>query len=528
MRAIPLLAVTAGLLYASPAAAAPLVLEGEVPEGGDEIFYVSFEVPTGTVEIEVKHDDLSKDDILDWGLDDPNGFRGWGGGNEEPAIVGVEAASRSYLAGPIPAGTWKVVVGKAKIKSKPARYRLEIELRAAATLPTVPRKPWVAPAPLESTARWYAGDFHVHSRESGDARPTLDEIAAFAKERGLDFVELSDHNTVSQLDFMVDAQAKSKVLLIPGIEYTTYSGHGNAIGATQWVNHRIGVGGATIEQAAKSVHDQGALFSINHPGLDLGDLCIGCAWSHDLPADRIDAVEIETGALEPVGFLFHPLAIQFWEKLLTKGAHVAAIGGSDDHRAGKDLEGTQSAIGSPTTLVFARELSVAAILEGIKSGRTVVKLQGPEDPMVELLTDVAPTGDTIEDEFVVLRAKVTGGGEEVRFVKNGEYLPAVPVTGDGFVHELIVDAPKSGEDRYRAEVMVNGKARTITSHVFVKHAVTGRPRPTAAEPASSGCGCNVPGGASAGASAAAAAAAVAIARRRRSAGRRAADLRPRS
>ncbi len=533
VRALSFLAVSAGLLLVRAASAAPLVIDGEVPEGGPDHFYVPFEVPEGTVEIEVRHDDLSADDILDWGLDDPSGFRGWGGGNGEPAVVGVEAASRSYLPGPLPAGTWNVVVGKAKIQSKPARYHLEIELRTAPTLPNVPRKPWVAPAPLETTARWYAGDFHVHSRESGDARPSIDEIAAFAKERGLDFVELSDHNTVSQLDFMVDAQAKSKVLLIPGIEYTTYAGHANAIGATSWVNHRIGLpeasGGATIEQAVKSVHDQGALFSINHPGLDLGDMCIGCAWEHELPADRIDAVEIETGALDPVGFLFHPLAIQFWEKLLAEGAHVAAIGGSDDHRAGKDLVGTQSAIGSPTTMVFARELSVAAILEGIKNGRTVVKLQGPDDPMVELLTDVAPVSDTVADEFVVLRAKVTGGGEGVRFVKNGAPLAEVPVSGEGFVHELIVDAPATGEDRYRAEVIVDGRPRTITSHVFVKHQATGRPRPTAAEPASSGCGCDVPGGARAGASAIAlailtGAGAVAIARRRR----RAADSGPRS
>ncbi len=498
MRAFTSALAAALLLLASSAGAAPIVLDGEVPSTGGDFFYVPFNVPEGTVEIEVRHDDLSTDNILDFGVDDPNGWRGWGGGNEEPAIIGVEAASRSYMPGPIAAGEWKVVIGKAKIKVAPARYHLEIDLRTTATLAKVNRTPY-KPVVIESTARWYAGDFHVHSRESGDAHPTLDEVAAFAKGRGLDFVELSDHNTVSQDELIADAQAKTKVLLIPGIEYTTYKGHANAIGATAWVNHRIGDNGANIVDAVKAIKAQNALFSINHPALDLGDQCIGCAWSHDVPPELIDALEIETLGYKPLGFLFHNQAVQFWEKLLDKGAHVAAIGGSDDHRAGKDLEANQSAIGSPTTMVFARELSAAAILEGIKAGRTVVKLQDPSDPMIELTTDVAPSGDTVNDEFVVLRAKVTGGGETIRFVKNGTPLDEAPVKGDGFVYEKLFDAPASGEDRYRAEVLVDGKPRTITSHVFVKHAVTGRARPVLDAPAEGkGCGCNFGGAPRAG------------------------------
>jgi hypothetical protein len=42
-------------------------------------------------------------DVLDFGVEDPQGFRGWGGGNVEPAVIGVQAASRSYLPGPLPA-----------------------------------------------------------------------------------------------------------------------------------------------------------------------------------------------------------------------------------------------------------------------------------------------------------------------------------------------------------------------------------------------------------------------------------------
>src|SRR5687767_11751642 len=77
-------------------------IDGTVPADG-EFFLLPFDVPAGTVEIEIRHDDLSDENILDWGLFEPDGkFRGYGGGNEEPAVVGLDAASRSYLAGPIP------------------------------------------------------------------------------------------------------------------------------------------------------------------------------------------------------------------------------------------------------------------------------------------------------------------------------------------------------------------------------------------------------------------------------------------
>lgn len=70
-------------------------------QDGYEHFFIPFEVVEGTVEVEVAHQSLppGNGNILDWGMYDTRGFRGWGGGNSEPAIVGERAASRSYLTG---------------------------------------------------------------------------------------------------------------------------------------------------------------------------------------------------------------------------------------------------------------------------------------------------------------------------------------------------------------------------------------------------------------------------------------------
>jgi hypothetical protein len=203
------------MLFASTAQGQePIIIEGEVPPGSETHFFVPFQVPDGIVEIEIRHDNLTPGNILDWGLDDPNGFRGWGGGNSEPAIVGVEAATPSYVPGPIPAGTWEVVVGKARIDELPALYRIEIFLRTEATLEDQPRTPYQDPGVLDDEARWYAGDFHVHSRQSGDADPTIEEALDYAKGVGLDFVMLSEHNTNSGpwrgVDYVLGARQRDR------------------------------------------------------------------------------------------------------------------------------------------------------------------------------------------------------------------------------------------------------------------------------------------------------------------------------
>jgi MYXO-CTERM domain-containing protein len=163
-----------------------------------------------------------------------------------------------------------------------------------------------------------------------------------------------------------------------------------------------------------------------------------------------------------------------------------------------DLNDTQSPISEPTTMVYARELSVAALLEGVRAGRTVVKLQGPDDPMVELSSGVSPAGDTVLSERTRLTARVTGGaGHEVRFVHNGVMLPLTKVTSDPFLLERDAVAPEQGEDRYRVEVWVEGRPRTVTSHLWVARTADARgvPGPVPQVEQESGCGCrSAPGG----------------------------------
>lgn len=498
------------LLTAPARADTTLTFDGDVPADGD-YFTIPFTVPAGVAEIEVRHDDLSTTNILDWGVIDPSGFRGYGGGNSEPAVFNADAASRSYLPGAITPGAWVVYVGKAKVTELPGHYHVEVVLRDAITLAAQPERTTYAASPALSTeARWYAGDFHVHSRESGDAHPSLDEIATFAEMQGLDFVMISDHNTVSQLELYADVQARHPALLfIPGTEVTTYQGHAMSMGGTEWIDHRLGFEGRTIIEVASEVHAQGAIFSINHPALSIGDLCIGCGWMAGLDGGSVDAMEVQTGAYHVTGTLFYRTVTTMWDDFLLAGHHVVAVGGSDDHSAGTGTGAFDSPIGSPTTMVWASELSAQAVLEGVRRGRTVVKLEGSSDPMVELSCadlDQSVT-DAIVADVTTLHVRVTDApvGATIRFVHDGEAGTPIDVMGTDWEHDERVIAGPS-EEFYRVELVIAGRPRVVTNHVYLRSITPGGPDAglppdagpvadagTLTSPPSSGCACHASG-----------------------------------
>ncbi|MCA9607337.1 MAG: CehA/McbA family metallohydrolase [Myxococcales bacterium] len=479
-----------------------LHFQGPVTADGGDYVTIPFDVPAGTAELRVEHADGGASEILDWGVWAPEGFRGWGGGNSEPAVIGVDESSRSYLEGALTPGTWTLVIGKAKLVGGAGSYDITVTFYDAATLTPLPRAAF-DPVVVRAAPGWYAGDLHVHSEESGDAAATLPQIATLARDRGLDFVVVTDHNTVSHHGRLAAYQAElTDLLLVRGIEVTTYGGHGNAIGVSAYVDHRVGLDGVSATTIADAVAAQGGLFSVNHPTLALGDTCIGCAWVHaDTPWDEVASFEIQTGPYDVTGVLFTPQAIEMWDGLLDQGYRLAAVGGSDDHRAGMDESGTQSAIGSPTTMVYADELSEAGVVAAIRAGHTVVKLRGPDDPMVELEAgrgaDLARVGATVEGP-VELRGRVTGGGigGTLTFYRNGAPAEAFTVDADPFEVTLAVEPPPGDvDDRFRLE-LVDGVPRVVTSHIWVR--ATGEPIPEDAgagtdagvgTPTGGGCSC---------------------------------------
>ena len=462
-------------LFVAATLLSSLSVGGEIRAEGGDYASVDFVVPEGTVEIHIATDYPEGDDILDWGVWAPKGMRGWGGGLRDPLVVGVEDSTRGYLPGPITPGNWTLVIGKAAIESEFVTWSGTIEFYDAATLVARPRGAAEAVV-LDDSKRWYAGDFHVHTSESGDAPATLPQLYTRAREQALDFIVISDHNTISGHGLQASAQADmGDLLLMRGNEVTTYGGHGNAIGVGAMIDHRIGFEGRSPNDILNEVEEAGGLFAVNHPNLGILGNCIGCGWEHDVDWSKVSALEVHNGNYNLSISIFTPGVIELWEELLSQGHQLAAIGGSDDHRAGIDLEPHQSPVGSPTTWVLADSLSEADILRGVEEGRTWLQLAGPSSPMLELTLEApdgsqGTIGDTLRGHALDVNLVVSGAqGMQAALYRDGVRIDLKEIAGDTDSHvSLRGEVPEEGA-RFHVEI-TDGLALAITSHFYADYA----------------------------------------------------------
>ncbi|MDZ7799548.1 MAG: CehA/McbA family metallohydrolase [Trueperaceae bacterium] len=393
-----------------------LTLTGRVtPEdrARQPVLGLPFEVPAGTSAIHVayQHEGGS---LLDLGLGDPRlgpfpserGFRGWSGGARREVFVATDDATPGYLPGPLPAGTWQVLLGLARVAQGGCAYRVEVTLhdpsdarvadaravdtQAADARDATGATPDATPsAPRPSGPAWYAGDLQAHTHHS-DAAGSLDELAAAARARILDFVAVTDHNTVSHHRAIAayDAAREGAPLLIPGEEVTTYRGHANVWGARDWVDFRT-MNEHGVARAAERARELGGLFSVNHPKPH--NDCLGCEWEYDVP-DAAEAFEAWQGPWPQRNWA----SLARYDAELAAGRRLTLVGGSDRHQpAGPDPDPPALQVGSPTTFVWAEACTTEAILAGIRRGRVFVG-EGPEGPSVILRGPTADMGQVEE------------------------------------------------------------------------------------------------------------------------------------
>lgn len=379
-----------------------LVLTGTMTHADHQHYReVPFDVPDGTTRISVRfsYDGKDQKSVIDLGLLDPHRFRGWGGGSHPGFTVAIEDASPGFLPGPLPAGRWRLLLGIPNIRpGAAAQYEARIAIERA------PAPTEFASAPLKANPGWYRGDLHSHtgnsdgrcSSQSGARVPCpLERTAAAAAERGLDFISITDHNTTAHYDAMRALQpAYDKLLLVPGREVTTFWGHANVFGVTQFLDFRTATADATAAKWINAANAAGGVVSINHPGAPSGENCMGCGWRiGGLAPGAVQAVEVvnggtmsETGSAESTlqGFAF-------WHERLNAGERLTGIGGSDNHDAGKPLDHV-GAIGSPTTVIHMPNLSVKGMIEGIRAGRVFIDVEGTRDRHLDM-TARAKGGD---------------------------------------------------------------------------------------------------------------------------------------
>lgn len=367
---------------------------------------IPFEVPAGTTRITVDFSYTARDQhtTIDMGLFDPERFRGWSGGKPGPLTLSETDATPSYLPGPIPAGQWKLLLGIPNIRpGVRSEFTARIYFSHSGETPAVST---FSDAPLRASPGWYRGDLHLHTAHSDGSclsqsgRPVpcpIFKIVAAAAQRHLDFIAITDHNTTSQYEALREMQPYfDRLLLIPGREITTFTGHANVFGTTEFIDFRVGSSAvpalAALLDQVERLH---ALISINHPNDPSGEKCMGCGWTAaNTEFSRIQAVEaVNAGASEgPIS------GIPFWQAQLNRGFHLTGIGGSDTHRP-EEKSTPYSGVGYPETVVYAQQLSEHAILDAVRAGRVFIDVQGTHDALLEFTAvsgaQTVPMGGTL-------------------------------------------------------------------------------------------------------------------------------------
>jgi hypothetical protein len=461
-------------------------LEGTIHSSENQSYVkVPFSVPAGTERVTITFTYTGKEQhtALDLGLLDPEELRCWSGGNKSLLTVGLSDATPSCLPGAIPSGTWNVLIGVPNIRANvESHYTIHVDLSRSGA---VAEEPEVLRQPLRAGPAWFRGDLHMHTAHSDGQCPSQSGkmvpcpiffTADAAARRGLDFIAITDHNASSQYDAMRELQPYfDKLLLIPGREITTFQGHLNLLGSTDFIDFRLdGKNVPDMNALLRSAKDVGAITSINHPLSSTGEICLGCGWKPTAPVDMslITGVEAINGGSEQHG----PSGLPFWNEQLNKGCRLTGIGGSDNHRPMQPLDQV-GAIGSPTTVVYASDLSTQAILDGIRAGHVFIDLAGTRNRILEVNAhardQTAHAGDMLNanaGDGLRLEARVIGAaGGRLRWVEDGQEISSTGAEIETSDQTVSRDWASDGRRHwFRAEVAgPDGNLWLIANPVYI-------------------------------------------------------------
>ncbi|HEY3906894.1 MAG TPA: CehA/McbA family metallohydrolase [Streptosporangiaceae bacterium] len=320
--------------------------------------YLPVDVPAGSSALKVELHYEAPGAAIDLGCFGPTGFRGWSGGARRSYLITAKSATPGYLPGELEPGTWQVVLGLHRIPASGVHYELTAEAtnaNAAALLgsdeqiePPLTERPLRRDLPAPPGLRWLAGDLHSHTVHS-DGVLTVPELARFAASRGLDFLAVTDHNTITHHRELPAAGQAYQIALLPGQEVTTEQGHANAFGDLPWIDFR-----EPPDAWLAATEQGGGLLSINHP--------YGGQVSWISPMQRRPPlIEIWHWSWLDLRWT---APLSWW---LAWHPDAIAVGGSDWHRPGSDAPP-----GSPTTWVLAAEAGTTPILEGVAAGNVAI------------------------------------------------------------------------------------------------------------------------------------------------------------
>ncbi len=427
----------AALVSVSPASAVEpqtLRFSGRFTGIGPDWHYLPVQVPAGVNAIEVSYDYTPLEtglgftaNVVDIGIFDPEGFRGWSGGARRSFRVATDSATPGYLAGPIGAGEWRVALGPFAVIPPGVEWSVQVTLQFGAPGVT----PVATPPPRAITGTgpgWYRGDLHLHTVHS-DGSHTQASLVTVAREAGLDFIGSSEHNTSSApLTWGQHVTADRPPLVVCGEEVTTRNGHWLAMGvpAGTWVDWRYR-DRTNLGRHADQVRGLGGIAIAAHPWAPSP----GSSWGFGYDFKQVDAFEIWNGPWT----LDDQVGVALWHAALALGKFIPVVGNSDSHNTGQT-------VGAAQTVVRAETLSVPAIVAGLRAGRSWIA----ESSQIGLSFEASARGRTVScgeslgarlGDQVDVRLEVTGAPNSIALVLGPALLPLASSLTDGSGHAVV-------------------------------------------------------------------------------------------
>jgi hypothetical protein len=289
---------------------------------------------------------------------------------------------------------------------------------------------------------WLRGSTHVHARPSGDSTMPIPDVIRWYETRAYDFIVLTDHNRVSEIDPAISTKGKvvlrpaGKGLIVfagtelthnpdgclpPGDETNHCRIHVNLLGVTarpegklEWAARKTDLRVEKYQAAIDQQKQLGGLVQLNHPSWFWGmtpEVLI------ELGRRGFSLVEIANVQFETwnAGDPTHLSIEAQWDIALTKGVRMWGVATDDahDYPVGPRPTGKYPA-GGGWVVVRARR-DPQAILDALAGGRfyssTGVTLDRVEVVDGYLVVEVA-RGDT--------------GKHSIAFVENGMAVATVP------------------------------------------------------------------------------------------------------
>lgn len=337
---------------------------------------LAFDVPDGlgTISIKISRE-THREAQIPVALFDSNGrmrvfkaSEAASGYNEERYTIG-QTASSGAIEGPVPAGTWKLVLYKRRFHEDfCGQIIVEGEQNQSSDV-NYPEYDFSSRV-LSSQEGWYRGELHVHSSES-TGRKDVRAVLSAAECAGLDFIAITDHFTSSHWSELERSYRDYNVLCLQSMEVSGDRGHANIHGLKEWINPLVDDNDELVSflgldskpsmgNIADRIHEIGGIIGINHP------LSGMVSWRYSsFPIEKADIIDIWASPDGPVSLCYPTL----YDGYLAQGYHLTAVGSSDSH----DPDGIEPwKFGNLFTYVYADSLSQKGIINGLKRGRVYV------------------------------------------------------------------------------------------------------------------------------------------------------------